>query len=330
MELVPHPHTLRSQLDYRHRRLQDLAKETTSPTAIADLVALIHDVESALKRLDLGNYGICDQCREPIEEEYLRAYPLATVCLSHLSTDQQRSIERDLELASRVQAQLLPPVDLDLGSYRFAYRYEPLGPVSGDYCDLVRQADGQVYFFLGDVTGKGVSASLLMTQLHAIFRSLTSSDLPVAELMRRANRIFSESTLSTHFATLVCGHLSPDGLLNIVNGGHCPPILARRGQTTTIRPSGYPLGLVKDTDYGTTQARLQPGDTLVLYTDGLTEARDAGDDEYGESRVLSVVRDLETGGPDEVLAACLAHHAAFVKGQPRVDDLTMLVVQRAR
>lgn len=88
MDLTPHRHSLRSQLDYRHRRLQDLARETPSPTAVGDLVALIRDVESALKRLDAGTYGICDECRDPIEPEYLRASPTAAICLSHLSADE--------------------------------------------------------------------------------------------------------------------------------------------------------------------------------------------------------------------------------------------------
>lgn len=328
MDPALHPHALRSQLDYRHRRLQELARETTSTTAVADLVALIRDVESALKRIDGGHYGICEECRESIETEYLRAYPLATICLSHLSSDEQRSVERDLQLASRVQAQLLPATDLDLGDYDFAYRYDPLGPVSGDYCDVVRHADGSTYFFLGDVTGKGVSASLLMTQLHAIFHSLISIDLPVAELMSRANRIFSESTLSTHFATLVCGRLGPDGLVDLVNGGHCPPVIVRGTQTVTVGPTGFPLGLVKDTEYKTEQARLRTGDTLFLYTDGLTEARNAADEEYGEERAVSVLQRAAAASPRDIIAAVNEHHAAFRSGEPRLDDLTMLVLQR--
>jgi sigma-B regulation protein RsbU (phosphoserine phosphatase) len=259
LESLTHPRALRAQLDYRYRRLQERVQDTPQ-AATADLVALIQDVESALKRIDGGSYGICQECREPIEPEYLRAYPTAPICLSHLSDSEQRAIERDLQLAQRVQAQLLPPVDLHLGAYAFAYRYDPLGPVSGDYCDVVRHTDGSVFFFLGDVTGKGVAASMLMTQLHAIFRSLISADQPVSQLVQRANRIFADSTLSTHFATLACGRLGKDGTVELVNAGHCPPVVWRRGQTSTIAPTGFPLGMVKDTEYGTSSTRLLPGD----------------------------------------------------------------------
>jgi sigma-B regulation protein RsbU (phosphoserine phosphatase) len=328
MESATQSRALRRQLEYRHRRLQELARDSGSSAAVADLMTLISDVDSALNRLEVGTYGICDQCLEPVEPDYLRAYPLAKVCLSHLSEQEQRTVERDLELASRVQAQLLPALDLELNGYAFAYRYEPLGPVSGDYCDVVRHSDGSAYFFLGDVTGKGVSASLLMTQLHAIFHSLVSLDLPVSELVQRANRIFSESTLSTHFATLVCGRLSPDGQVDLVNAGHCPPVVVRRGLTTTIGPSGFPLGLVKDTEYRTTQFFLVPGDLLFLYTDGLTEARNPGDEEYDESRVLSLLRTVESVTPLDVLAASAADHTTFLNGQPRLDDLTILTIVR--
>lgn len=328
MEASPQPQALRAQLDYRHRRLQGLARATPAPAAAADLIALIQEVESALKRLDSGTYGVCRECHEPIERDYLRAYPTAAICLSHLDDAQQRAIERDLELAQRVQAQLLPPIDLRLDGYTFAYRYDPLGPVSGDYCDVVRHDDGSVYFFLGDVTGKGVSASLLMTQLHAIFRSLISIDLPVAELVQRANRIFAESTLSTHFATLACGRLRRDGAADIVNAGHCPPVVRRGGQISTLAPSGFPLGLVKETTYRTLQASLAPGDALFLYTDGLTEGRNVGDEEYGDARALDVLRRNPDADPQDLLEACAADHAAFTAGQPRLDDLTLLMIQR--
>lgn len=324
--MAPQSQALRAQLDYRYRRLQNLARDT--PSAGADLVALIRDVESALKRLDDGSYGICDQCHEGIETEYLRAFPTVSVCLGHLSEAQQRSVERDLELASRVQAQLLPPRDLALGAYTFAYQYDPLGPVSGDYCDVVRHTDGHVFVFLGDVTGKGVSASLLMTQLHAIFRSLISVDLPVCELVQRANSIFADSTLSTHFATLVCAKLAPHGDVTLVNAGHCPPIIVRQGRATTVGPNGYPLGIVKDAQYSLTTTQLQDGDTLFLYTDGLTEACNAADEEFGEARVVSVLQESRTSDPAEMIRACRQRAAAFTAGQPRLDDLTMLVVHR--
>lgn len=327
MEHSIQPQTLRAQLDYRYRRLKETMHNT--PAASSDLLALIREVESALERVDSGSYGICDVCHEGIESDYLRAYPTVTICLSHLSDEQQRSVERDLQLASQIQGQLLPPSNLQLKGYEFAYRYEPVGPVSGDYCDIVKGDDGDVFLFLGDVMGKGVSASLLMTQLHAIFHSLCSSEKRLDKLVERANRIFSESTLSTHFATLVCGKLSADGNLEVVNAGHCPPLLLPAdGQTTRILPTGFPIGLVKDAQYAVERVVLNREDLLFLYTDGLTEARNPLEEEYGEERVISLLADIRREHPKVVLQHCHQNFTQFRDGKERLDDLTLLALKR--
>ncbi|MBI1804778.1 MAG: SpoIIE family protein phosphatase [Ignavibacteriae bacterium] len=329
MDTSLHPHALRAQLDYRARRLQETIRET--PSASARLLGLLQEVESALERIDSGNYGICDVCNDSIEPNYIRAYPMVTVCLGHLSEEQQRAVERDLQLASQIQGQLLPPSDLKLDGYEFAYRYEPVGPVSGDYCDILKRDDGTAYLFLGDVMGKGVSASLLMTQLHAIFHSLTSSDIPLPQLIERANRIFSESTLSTHFATLVCGRISPDGMLEIVNAGHNPPLLLRHGVSTVkIAPTGFPIGLVKEGHYEMERIKLSRDDTLFLYTDGLTEGRNPSEEEFGEERLISLldVDGTHHRAPHDIIQECRENFTTFSAGRERLDDLTMLVLKR--
>src|SRR5579862_2464193 len=185
---------LREQLEKR----RGVLKSAISSVPIVEapggtrLVELLEEVDSAVKRMDEGTYGICDACHETVEKERLLADPLVRLCLDHLTSDEQRALERDLELASSVQRGLLPQTDLQHGDWRVHYQYKPAGMVSGDYCDLIRSANGEggLVFLVGDVSGKGVAASLLMTHLHAMFRSLTEVGLPLDRLLEMANSVF--------------------------------------------------------------------------------------------------------------------------------------------
>jgi sigma-B regulation protein RsbU (phosphoserine phosphatase) len=142
-------------------------------------------------------------------------------------------LEHDLELATRIQRGLLPDPAQALDGWEFAYHYQPARIVSGDYCDIVA-ADGAMYFLLGDVSGKGVAASMLMSHLHAMVRALISVGLPLSALLERASRVFCESTLPMHYATLVCGRATADGEVEICNAGHVPPIVVRAGGITLL------------------------------------------------------------------------------------------------
>ena len=166
---------LHDQLEERKRRLQ-AAIAVAPPNA--GLAGLLHEVDSALARMAKGSYGLCQECHEPVEQDRLLADPLVRYCLDHLTVPERAALQRDLDLASEVQRNLLPQAGLRTGGWETSYHYAPVGPVSGDYCDLI-PSDGQLFFVLGDVSGKGVAASMLMAQLHALFRSLTGMALPL-------------------------------------------------------------------------------------------------------------------------------------------------------
>ena len=212
------------------------------------------------------------------------------------------------------------------------YHYEPSGPVSGDYCDLIlsEEEPRDLFCLLGDVAGKGVAASMLMTHLHAMFRSFLTLGLPVEQLMRRANRVFCESTISGHFATLVCGRAGPSGEVEICNAGHCPPLALLNGEVTPVEASGFPLGLFSDGQYTATRVLLAPGDTLFLYTDGLSEAVGRSTAEYGVGRLAQFVRERQALSPQQLIAACLQDLGGFLSGTPMTDDLTVMVVRRTQ
>jgi sigma-B regulation protein RsbU (phosphoserine phosphatase) len=303
-------------------------EELVSPTP--HLRHLLADVDGALLRLESGTFGQCEECHDPIEEDRLRADPLARICLACLNEEESRALEQDLRNAAELQTALLPQRDLQAGGWDIHYRYQPLGPVSGDHCDLIQNgsAASPLYFLFGDVSGKGVSAALLMTQLQGLFRSLVTLDLPLSELMSRANRLFCESTLSRFFATLVVGRLHPDGRLEIVNAGHCPPLLARSDAVEVVHATGCPLGLFAKSTFEVREFALLAPDRLLLYTDGLSEATNQAGDEYGTAGLLTVLRGAQALSAEATLEACLADLEQFRAGTLPNDDMTVMVIRR--
>ena len=313
---------LQNQLEERKRRLETAI--ALAPQK-AGLAGLLREVDSALDRMAKGSYGLCEECHLSIEQDRLLSDPLVCYCLDHLTESERAALQRDLDLASHLQRNLLPEKNLRAGVWDTCYHYAPVGPVSGDYCDLI-PCDGQLFFVLGDVSGKGVAASMLMTQLHALFRSLSSMNLPLGQMVAQANRVFCESALAGQYATLVCGQAKPSGEVEIHNAGHLPAIVAGRGGVLRIESTGLPLGMFCELDFSGTRLHLDPGDMMFLYTDGLSEARRA-DDEYGVERVAHLVRQQATRRPAELISTCLDDLRVFTDG-PALDDLTLLAIQR--
>jgi sigma-B regulation protein RsbU (phosphoserine phosphatase) len=309
-------------------RRQRLEKVMTGHQDATDFISLMQEVDSALERLDKGTYGMCEVCHDPIENDRLIADPLTQLCLDHLTTEQQHALEQDLYLASRIQGALLPRRDVKLDHWEFHYSYLPAGPVSGDYCDLVElnSTSKDFLFILGDVSGKGVAASLLMTHLHAMFHSLVALDPPVNELLERANRLFCESTLSTHYTTLVCGRATQQGQVDIGNAGHWPGLVIQGNRIVKIDPTGIALGFFCNSRYSTRPVQLSPGDILLFYTDGLTEAMYERE-EYGEERLIRLISSLNSASPKDLINSCLTDLKKFMNGYAQKDDLTMMALR---
>jgi sigma-B regulation protein RsbU (phosphoserine phosphatase) len=318
---------LRDQLVARRQKLETTAKAVGLQGSIAELLS---EVDAALARMETGTYGFCDACHDTVEKDRLLADPLVRLCLDHLNADQRRALEQDLELAGELQRGLLPETNLRFGGWTVSYHYRPLGLVSGDYCDLVARENGStnLFFALGDVAGKGVAASLLMSQLHAIFRTLTATDLPAKALVERASRIFCATTMSTFFATLICGRADSLGGIELCNAGHCPALVGQQGKVTRLEATGVPIGMFCDGRYSTQHVQLAPDETLFLYTDGVSEARSGTNEEYGEARLVELLRRKPELAPEALICACLDDLNTFCSGQPLLDDLTIMAIQR--
>jgi phosphoserine phosphatase RsbU/P len=315
-------HFLHSQLEERKRRLESVLARTPGE---ANLEGLLREVDAALDRFAAGTYGLCESCHDTIEADRLLADPLLRYCLDHLTELERDALQRDLDLASELQRGLLPPANLTVGGWETSYHYAPHGPVSGDYCDLYPR-NGQLFFMLGDVSGKGVAASMCMTQLHALFRSLIGMGLPLAEIVVHINRFLCDSGLAGRYATLVCGSAQLGGEVELFNAGHLPVIAVERSGLRLLESTGFPLGMFREATVTPARLRLSGGDLLFLYTDGISEA--AGENgEYGIDRLMNLVGRQASFCAATVISACLEDLRRFVGAAPGLDDMTLLAIR---
>jgi sigma-B regulation protein RsbU (phosphoserine phosphatase) len=293
---------VRTQLETRRNKLQELLPHTNGDGVIA---ALLENVDAAIERLGAGTFGLCESCHDTIEADRLERDPLLRFCLDHMTEKERRDFESDIELAARLQQSLLPPRSLDIGGWKLQRHYEAAGQVSGDYCDVIPSADrhGEFVFLLGDVSGKGVAASLLMAQLHAVFHTLARMGLPLEQMLRHANRVICEGAPSGQYATLICGRAYPDGSIILTNAGHNPALCLRAQGVDRIDSTTLPLGLFHEGDYQARTFTLGPGETLLLYTDGLSESAAPDGEEYGVDRLTRFAAGRVTGSPERLLSS---------------------------
>lgn len=316
---------LKEQLQERRTRL---LVSTAQSKENSSVLRLLKEVDDALKRMEEGTYGLCETCHDCVEKDRLMANPLLKYCLDHLTSEEQRALELDLELASKVQGQFLPEQNVIYNGWEISYYYEPAGPVSGDYCDLIKSDDGNIFFLLGDVSGKGISASMLMAHLHAIFRTLIALNLTLPEMVGRANRLFSQTTMADSYATLICGRASQFGEVELSNAGHCPALISQVGTVTSFEATGLPVGIFPDGQFGTKTFRLQQGESVVIYSDGFSEARDLSNREYGTERLSSLLKKNFGLSAKKLIGLCTGDLLEFRQGHHQTDDLSMMVMRR--
>lgn len=321
-----------SQIDHSRLHGELIERRTRLEAAAArsdadQLAELLDAVDEALHRMEHGDFGICEVCDELIESELLIDDPLTRICLECLSADQRRALEHDLNLASKIQRRLLPQQEFDAPGWEGYYHYEPHGAVSGDFCDVIRDGEETLILF-GDISGKGVSAALLMSHLSAIFRGLSGSGLPLVEIMERANRLFGAAIPVGSFATMVAARLLNDGGVELSNAGHVPPIV-QNGRVEQLPPDGVPLGLFCQSAYTSQRLRLADGDRLVLVTDGIIESTNGHDAEYGLDTLSRIVELHPNEEPRDLAERLVADAARFRNSRPADDDITLMVVQRS-
>jgi sigma-B regulation protein RsbU (phosphoserine phosphatase) len=256
----------------------------------------------------------------------LIADPLICFCLEHLNEAQRRSLEEDLNLAHEIQKNMLPSKNLEIEGWDFYYHYEPAGAVSGDYCDII--SDGtSTYFLLGDVSGNGIAASMLMSHIHALFHSMIPLKFSVDRLVAQINRLMCESNPSTHYTTLLSIKAGNDGKIEICNAGHLPLMLSQKNNLIKFDSTGVPVGLFCSAEYTVNYSSLEKGDFFVLYSDGLTEAV-SNEEEYGIERLSKVISSNGGSTSKELTEIILNDVNKFLAGKSKRDDLTIMVIRK--
>lgn len=261
---------------------------------------------------------------------------LATVLIAGLgfrSYARGRRLEQQVEIAREVQAELLPSGTEALEPMVVAAAYRPAEQVSGDFYDAFRIGEGRLAIVMGDVSGKGVPAALVTGVLHGAIRSSAWSESTSAHEREsgRLNRLLCEKASGARYASMLWCYYEPlTRLLSYVNAGHYPPLLigdrGRGPEILRLDGGGGPvLGILPAARYEQARFEVRPGDVLVLYSDGLTEAANAAGEEYGEVRLREFLATVDAGNPDATRDAILASVGAFLGAAPLRDDLTLVV-----
>jgi Serine phosphatase RsbU, regulator of sigma subunit len=259
----------------------------------------------------------------------------------NLSTEiaHRERVSREIEIAREVQERLFPQVYPHIEGVDLAGYCRPAQAVGGDYYDFFLLPgssggpdDSRLALALGDISGKGISAALLMASLRASLRSaalLQPGDL--ATLMRHVNRLVYESSTSNRYATFFYAEYDPySHLLTYVNAGHNPPIILRGNETVQLEATGTVIGLLPDVPYTRACTALKPGDILIAFTDGVSEAMNSAEDEWGEDNMVAAARALLSQSKSTVTAGqllnCILEGAdRFTAGAPQHDDMTLLI-----
>jgi serine phosphatase RsbU (regulator of sigma subunit) len=240
-------------------------------------------------------------------------------------------MREELRLAAEIQQDLLPKAPPVIGGYDVCATSIAALMVGGDYFDFIAQSGGRTAICLGDVSGKGMPASLLMASLQATLRGQSAREIPVSEIVARSNAYLYHNTDPEKFATLFMGVLDPgSGELSYCNAGHERPIVVRAdGRVDRLTEGGLALGVLEFFPYGERRATLDPGDFLVVYSDGIPEATDELGNFFGEERLLECLRKNAALGAADLVGAVIDAVRRHEQGSARADDLTIVVVRRA-
>jgi sigma-B regulation protein RsbU (phosphoserine phosphatase) len=241
--------------------------------------------------------------------------------------------KRELEIAHEVQERLFPQEYPPLTGLDYAGACRPALGVGGDYYDFILLSKTELGIAIGDVSGKGIPAALLMATLRAYLRGQTiHRQTDLTDMMTNLNRLVYESSAANRYATFFYGELDAvSRALNYVNGGHNPPMVFRKtdsGREVMRLDTGGPvIGLMEDCCYRQGRVALEAGDVLVAYTDGISEAMNTADDEWGEERLIDAVRPNRMVAARALIERLMTSADAFVAGAPQHDDMTLVVVR---
>jgi len=238
---------------------------------------------------------------------------------------------RELEIAREVQERLFPQSYPSIPGLDCAGHCRPALGVGGDYYDFVALPEGRLGIAVGDISGKGISAALLMASLRASLRGQTlGGPADLAALMRNVNSLLYEASTANRYATFFYAQYDPrDSTLAFVNAGHNPPVVIRGEEVLRLEADGPVVGLLPGVHYRQSSLNLVPGDILLAYTDGISEAMTAEDEEWGEERMIAAACECRELPAARMIESLIAAADAFTAGAPQHDDMTLVIVKLA-
>jgi serine phosphatase RsbU (regulator of sigma subunit) len=247
--------------------------------------------------------------------------------LLRIAREQER-IQHEISLARNIQQGLLPRRFPACDYFQVCATTMPMEHVGGDYYDMVHLPDERYGFIVADVSGKGLPAAMLATNLQGAFATVAAGDPDLALLFQRVNDFLCERTPSEMFATILYGVLDRSGGFQFVNAGHIPPLVIRAsGGVVRLDSLNFPVGLFPGTKFDVASAQLQQGDVLLICSDGVTEAHAVDDDMFGESRLRKCLESCSGLTAEEISHRVVSAVHEFVGNSPQADDLTLTVVR---
>jgi phosphoserine phosphatase RsbU/P len=314
------------------------ARDTTSGREGLDLIAQIRGLDQALPVIAMTAWASVDLAVEAMQRglnDFVQK-PWNNERLLHMLREQiasgkrKRSAKNELAEAGAIQQRLIPRESLQVGNYDFACSWQPAGEMSGDYGDITLLPDNQVALCIGDVSGKGLPAAFLMANLQAAVKAHEEMNLMPSQLVTNVNRVVSQNVSENKFITFFYGVVdTANHRFTYTNAGHNAPLLVRRdGSVFALSQGGVILGILPGYQYAQGTIEIEPGDQLLLYTDGISEAMDANGEEFGEARLQQLLRTMPARPASCALQQITQAVSEFHPAAER-DDRTMIAMTLA-
>ena len=243
---------------------------------------------------------------------------------------QRERMERELELATEIQQRFQPSSPPKLDGYEFQGISFSCYEIGGDYYDFIPVEGNKMIVALGDVSGKGTAAALLMSSLHAAIHAQATSNRPLAEMITSVNQYLAENTPANRFVTLFIAELEPaTGKFRYINAGHNPPLIGRaNGMIEQLSSGGFPLGILPSAEFEVGETFLGHGEALIVYSDGVSEANNLQEEEFGLDRLTEVIRRNLTSSAAGIRDRVESALSSFTQTAPANDDITLVIVKR--
>lgn len=312
----------------------ETAPETEKEACLCDDEDLVEKhlevIETSLEKIEDETLGICVVCHGHVDAQLLEMDYTSAVCLEHYSDKERQRLESELELSQVVQRALLPQRIPEIRGVELAAFSRPSEIIGGDYFDFFEFRDGTQGLVIADVSGHGVSAGMLMSSLQTAIRTMAPETDSPAEVLERLNRFYIHNIHFTTFVTIFLACFDPATLtLSYVNAGHNPPAVRRRSDSTItwLKPTAPAIGLAEDFHPKMESISFAEGDSLLLYTDGVTEVLNISNEMFGQERLAELVQQYADRPAPDLLQGVRQALNTFGGNQPLADDVTMVALK---